>query len=66
MSGSDLVTFAKINVSFTVPFNEFWRRPVVHTCGPHIEISSTYNNFCELREHSSNIPSHGRFGVNFI
>ena len=31
VSGSDLVTFTKINVSFTVPVNEFQRRPAVHS-----------------------------------
>ena len=30
VSGSDLVTFTKINVSFKVPVNEFQRRPIVH------------------------------------
>ena len=66
VSGSDLVTFTKINVSFTVPANEFQRLPIVHTCGPLIEVPSTYNNFCELREDFSNILSHGRFGMDFI
>ena len=66
VSGSDLVTFTKINVSFTVPANEFERRPIVHTCGPLIEVPSTYNNFFELREDFSNILSHGRFGTDFI
>ena len=65
-SGSDLVTFTKINVTFTVPVNEFQRLPIVHRCGPLIEVSSTYNNFCELREDFSNILSHGRFGMDFI
>ena len=66
VSGSDLVTFTKINVSFTVPANEFQIRPIVHTCGPLIEVPSAYNNFCELREDFSNILSHGRFGKDFI
>ena len=66
VSGSDLVTFTKINVSLTVPANEFPGRPIVHTCGPLIEVPSTYNNFCELREDFSNILSHGRFGMDFI
>ena len=66
VSGSDLVTFTKINVTFTVPVNEFQRRPIVHGCGPLIEVSSTCNNFCEFREDFSNILSHGRFGMDFI
>ena len=64
VSESDLVTFTKINVSFTVHVNEFQRRPIVHTCGPLIEVPSTYKNFCELR--FSNILSHSRFGMDFI
>ena len=66
VSGSDLVTFTKINVSFTVPVNGFRRRPIVHPCGPLIEVPMIYNNFCELREDFSNILSHGRFGMHFI
>ena len=66
VSGSDLVTFTKINASLTVPANEFKRRPIVHTCSPLIEVPSTYNNFCELKEDFSNILSNGRFGVDFI
>ena len=66
VSGSSLVTFTKINVSFTVTGNEFQRQPIVHTCGLLIEVPSTYNNFCELREDFSNILSRGRFGMDFI
>ena len=66
VSRSDLVTFTKINVSFAVPVNEFQRRSVVYTCGPLIEVPSTYNNFYELREKVFNIFSHGRFGMDFI
>ena len=64
--GSGLVTFTKINVSLTIPVNEFERWPIVHTCDRLTEIPSTYNNFCELREDFSNILSHGRFGMGFI
>ena len=66
VSGSDLVTFTKVNVSFTVPANECQRRPIVHTCGLLTQIPSTYNNFCELREDFSNILSHDRFDMDFI
>ena len=66
VSGSDLVTFTKIDASFTVPANELQRRSIVHTRCPLIEVPSTYNNFCELREDFSNILSHGRFGMDFI
>ena len=66
VSGSALVRFAKINVSFAVPVNEFQRRPIVHTCGPLLEVPLSYNNFCELREDFSNILSHDRFGMDFI
>ena len=65
VSGSDLVTFTKINVSFTVPANEFQRRPIVHTCGPLIEVPSTYSNFWKLREDFSNILSHDLVWISY-
>ena len=35
--------------------SKFTRRPIAHTCGPCLELPSTYSNFCELREEFSNI-----------
>ena len=65
LSGSNLVTFTKKSVSFTVPVNEFQRRPIVHTCGPFIEVPSTYNNLWELREDFSKVLSHDLVWISY-
>ena len=65
MSGSDLVTFTKINLALRAPLNEFQRRPIVHACDPLMEIPSAYDNSFELKEDFANILSYGRFGMDF-
>ena len=43
------------DLTFNKYENEFSRRPIAHTCSPSLELPSTYNNFCELREEFTNI-----------
>ena len=50
LTGSDVVVVDKIDIAYYKPDNEFCRRPISHTCGPCLELPTTYNNFCELRE----------------
>ena len=54
ITGSDLLTVPSIDVTFIKYENEFSRRPIAHTCSPSLELPSTYNSFCELREEFTN------------
>ena len=55
LTGADIVIVEKIDVMFIKPKSDFSRRPIPHTCGPCLELPSTYKNFCELREEFTNI-----------
>lgn len=57
VTGSDLLhTVSEIKIAFTYYVDsEFSRRPIAHTCGPLLELPSTYRSFCELRSDFSNI-----------
>ena len=50
-TGSELMVGKKITVSITAPMSEFCLRPIAHTCGPVLEVSSSYDNYLLLREH---------------
>lgn len=53
VTGSDIVG-SNIPVSFTDLVGTM-RRPVAHTCGPQLELPSTYGSYNELAEEFSNI-----------
>ena len=54
LTGSDIITVEKISITFNA--NEGYERGIVaHTCGPLLEISSTYLSYSELSEELSNI-----------
>ena len=55
LTGSELLIVDKITVTFKKDQSNVSRTPIAHTCGPCLELPSTYNNFCELREEFSNI-----------
>ena len=55
LTGSKLIVVESIEVIFIKPLSDFSRRPIVHTCGPSLDLPSSYNSFCELREEFSNI-----------
>ena len=63
ITGSDLLTVPSIDVTFIKYENEFSRRPIAHTCSPSLELPSTYNNFCELREEFTNILRPNKLGA---
>lgn len=53
ITGSDIITVERIQVSFNA--NEGITRGIVaHTCGPVLELSSTYQTYNELSEELSN------------
>ncbi|KAK3097777.1 hypothetical protein FSP39_013093 [Pinctada imbricata] len=56
LTGSEILTVSKIEVIFT-QLEGFSRRPVAHTCGPVLELPSTYSSYPELRNEFENILS---------
>lgn len=53
-TASDVLITNKLEVTFT-KFECAACRPIAHTCGPLLELPSTYCNFVELREQFNNI-----------
>ena len=49
--GAEILVVEGINLTFKKNESKFTRRPIAHTCGPCLELPSTYSNLCELREH---------------
>ena len=66
LTGSDILVVDSIDIIFTKPESSFERRPVAHTCAPCLELPSTYNSYCELREEFSNILSINNWEINII
>lgn len=48
LTGSDVICVKEIKVTFT-SLEGLARRPIAHTCGPTVELPSTYNSYPELR-----------------
>lgn len=55
LTGSDIMIVDTIDIIFIRSESNFTRRPIAHTCTPCLELPSTYNSYCELREEFSNI-----------
>lgn len=55
-TGADILIVEKISVSF-VKFDGIYKSHIAHTCGPVIELPSTFEDFCELRNTFNNILS---------
>ena len=53
-TGSDLLITSSIEVSFSA-IDGAGRAPIAHTCGPLLEMPSTYQSFNELSEEFSNV-----------
>lgn len=56
VTGSDVVCVNKIQMIFT-SLEGLARRPVAHTCGPVLELPSTYSSYPELRSELESILS---------
>ena len=54
ITGSDIISCESIEVTFSV-FEGMSRRPVAHTCGPLLEIPSSYQSYNELTEEFSEL-----------
>ena len=55
-TGSDLMIFDELQVAFNQN-DSLARRPIAHTCGFVLEMSSTYQSFPEVREEFNNVLS---------
>lgn len=53
-TGADVILVNKITVAFPIAASSRSRIPVARTCGPVLEMCSTYNSFCQLREELTN------------
>ena len=54
VTGSDVMSCKTIDVSFT-DLDGAARRPIIHTCGPAVELPSTYQSYNELSEEFSEL-----------
>ena len=43
LTGSEFLLVDRISISFHQNMSEFERRPIAHTCGATLELSSNYN-----------------------
>jgi len=68
MTASELIIVEKIEIIFINNNNKssFTRRPIAHTCGPSLELPSTYSNFCELREEFANILKQATWEMDIV
>ncbi|XP_061610704.1 uncharacterized protein LOC133468616 isoform X2 [Phyllopteryx taeniolatus] len=48
LTGSDVICVKEIQITFT-SLEGLARRPIAHTCGPTVELPSTYSSYPELR-----------------
>ena len=54
VTGSNVLSCEPIEVTFN-SLSGFQRRPVVHTCGPNLELSTTCESYMELAEEFTNV-----------
>jgi len=54
LTGANVICVKKISVTFT-QLDGFGRRLIPHTCGPTLELPSTYQNFPEFRQEMNSI-----------
>ncbi len=62
LTGSDVICVKEIQVTFT-SLEGLARRPVAHTCGPTVELPSTYNSYPELRAEMETILSSNMYAM---
>lgn len=61
----DIMVDKKIEVTF-IKCEGLSARPIAHTCGPLLEIPSTYANYAELREDFMNILNRDTWEMDII
>ena len=55
----------KIEVTF-IKCEGLSARPIVHSCGPLLEIPSTYANYVELREDVMNVLNRDNWEIDIV
>ena len=66
LTGSELLIFKTLEITFIKHDSSFERRPIAHTCGPCLELPSTYQSYCELREEFTNILNRNLWEMDII
>ena len=61
MTGSDVISVETIEIVFNTSTG-LGRYPIFHTCGPLMELPSTYESFSDLSEDFANILSNSGGG----
>ena len=61
----DIIVGNKLKISF-IKSEGFSSRPIAHTCGPVLELPSTYANYVELREQLANILSRDDWEMDIV
>jgi hypothetical protein len=64
-TASDIMVAKPLEVHF-VKVEGVSSRPIAHTCGPVLELPSTYSNFVELREQFNNILDKKSWGFDMM
>ena len=64
-TGADVLIVKSITVSF-VKRDGIYKTPVLHTCGPVLELPSTYQDFCESREVFNNILARSDWNIDIV
>ena len=64
-TGMDILVGKNIEVTF-IKCEGLGVRPIAHTCGPVLEIPSTYSNYVEFREDFTNILSRDTWEMDII
>ena len=49
LTGADMICVPHIEVSFFVSTGRFARRLIVHTCGPSVQLPTTYLHYPDFR-----------------
>ena len=62
--GGNVLCSGNITISFT-SLDGAARRPVAHTCGPVLEIPTTYSSFPEFRQDMNNVLTCGLWDIDF-
>ena len=64
-TATDVIVGNKLAISF-VKSEGFSSRPIAHTCGPVLELPSSYANYVELREQFANILSRDDWEMDIV
>lgn len=64
-TGATMLCVDKVRVDFNSD-EGMTRRPIAHTCGPSLQLSSTYESYAELREEFNAVLSSGFWDIDIL